>query len=245
MCGLRVHVTDGCVTAVRPDPDDVWSRGYVCPKGATLGYRHDDPDRLRAPLVREGTSWREVSWDEAFARAATLLQDVIARHGKEALTAYVGNPTVHNFSLARYVGLFIGMAGLPTLYSAGTVDQWPKNLTGALMYGGMWAIPLPDLPRTDWLMILGGNPGASQGSLLACPDVPGQLDAIRARGGKVVLVDPRRTETAAHASEWLPIEPGTDAAAAGVAHGGRARVVSSAGAHASCRRRARSTCRSR
>jgi anaerobic selenocysteine-containing dehydrogenase len=212
MCGLRVHVTGEQVGRVEPDPDDVWSRGYVCPKGATLGHLHHDADRLRVPMIREGTTWREATWPEAFARAEELLAGVIARHGKEAVTAYIGNPTVHNFSISRYVGLFIGMSGLPTVYSAGTVDQWPKNLTAALMYGGMWAIGVPDLPRTDYLLLLGANPAASQGSLLACPDVLGHLDAIRARGGKVVVVDPRRTGTAEKADQWLPIVPGTDAA---------------------------------
>lgn len=212
MCGLRVHVTGDQVGRVEPDPDDVWSRGYVCPKGATLGHLHHDPDRLRVPMIRDGATWREATWPEAFARSEELLAGVIARHGKEAVTAYIGNPTVHNFSISRYVGLFIGMSGLPTVYSAGTVDQWPKNLTAALMYGGMWAIGVPDLPRTDYLLVLGANPAASQGSLLACPDVLGHLDAIRARGGKVVVVDPRRTGTAEKADQWLPIVPGTDAA---------------------------------
>jgi anaerobic selenocysteine-containing dehydrogenase len=212
MCGLRVHLTGERVGRVEPDPDDVWSRGYVCPKGATLGHLHHDPDRLRVPMIREGTTWREASWHEAFARAEELLAGVIARHGKEAVTSYIGNPTVHNFSISRYVGLFIGMSGLPTVYSAGTVDQWPKNLTAALMYGHMWAIGVPDVHRTDYLLLLGANPSASQGSLLACPDLPGALDAIRERGGTVVVVDPRRTGTAARASEWVPITPGTDAA---------------------------------
>ncbi len=212
MCGLRVHVTGDRVGRVEPDPDDVWSRGYVCPKGAVLGQLHHDPDRLRVPMIRAGATWREATWPEAFARAEALLTGVIARHGKEAVTAYIGNPTVHSFSIARYVGLFMGMSGLPTVYSAGTVDQWAKNVTAALMYGHMWAIGIPDVHRTDYLLMLGANPSASQGSLLACPDLPGALDAIRARGGTVVVVDPRRTDTAVRASEWLPIVPGTDAA---------------------------------
>ncbi len=212
MCGLRVHVEGDRAGRVEPDPDDVWSRGYVCPKGAVLGQLHHDPDRLRVPMIRDGTTWREATWPAAFARAEELLAGVIARHGKEAVTAYIGNPTVHNFSISRYVGLFVGMSGLPTVYSAGTVDQWPKNLTAALMYGHMWAIGIPDVHRTHYLLLMGANPSASQGSLLACPDLPGALAAIRARGGKVVVVDPRRTGTAASADEWLPIIPGTDAA---------------------------------
>ncbi len=212
MCGLEVTVEDERVTSIRPDAQDVWSKGYVCPKGAVLGDLHHDPDRLRAPLVRDGEQWREVSWEEAFQEAAHRLQTVIREHGIESTTAYVGNPTAHNFSLSRYVGAFMPMSSLPMIYSAGTVDQWPKNLVGALVYGGMWSIPVPDLDRTDHLLVLGANPSASQGSLLAAADVLGRMDAIRARGGRIVLIDPRRTATADHADEWIPITPGTDAA---------------------------------
>ena len=212
MCGLAVEVEGERVVGIRPDDDDVWSKGYVCPKGAMLGQLHHDPDRLRAPLLRDGSTWREVSWDQAFARAEELIAGVLAEHGKGAITAYVGNPTAHNFSLSRYIGLFIGLAGLPVIYSAGTVDQWPKNLACMLMYGGMWSIPVPDVRRTQYWVVMGGNPQASQGSLLACPDLLGEIDRIRERGGKTVVVDPRRTGTAEHADEWIPIRPGTDAA---------------------------------
>ncbi len=212
MCGLRVHVEDGRVTKIRPNHDDVWSRGYICPKGTTLGEIHHDPDRLRAPLVKDGAGWREVSWPEAFREVARRLRPVLEQHGREAVSAYIGNPTAHNFSLSRYVPAFVVMSGLPVVYSAGTVDQWPKNLSAALMFGGMWTFPVPDLDRTQYLLMLGANPHASQGSLLAAADVLGRLDAIRARGGRVVVVDPRRTGTLDHASEWLPIRPGTDAA---------------------------------
>jgi anaerobic selenocysteine-containing dehydrogenase len=212
MCGLHVHVEDGRVTRIRPNPDDVWSRGYVCPKGTTLGDLHHDPDRLRSPLVRRGSQFHEVGWDEAFAEVERRLHAVIERDGMQAVTTYIGNPTAHNFSLSRYVAAFAPMSGIERLYSAGTVDQWPKNLTVALMYGGMWSIPTPDLDRTDFVLVLGANPHASQGSLLAAPDVLGRLDAIRQRGGRVVVVDPRRTGTAERADLWVPIRPGTDAA---------------------------------
>jgi anaerobic selenocysteine-containing dehydrogenase len=211
MCGLEVSVRDGRVAGIRPDADDVWSKGFICPKGAVLGDLHDDPDRLRTPLVRDGREWREVTWGEAYAEVERRLRPVIEQHGQDAVAVYIGNPTAHNFSLGRYVPAFIGLAGLRHIYSAGTVDQWPKNVVAALMFGGMWSIPVPDLDRTDYLLMLGANPTASQGSLLAAPDVLGRLDAIRARGGRVVLLDPRRTGTAAHVDEWLPIRPGTDA----------------------------------
>jgi anaerobic selenocysteine-containing dehydrogenase len=213
MCGLRVTVEAGRVKQIRPNEDDVWSRGFICPKGTALGELHHDPDRVRTPLIRQGDgSFREASWQEALEATARGIQGVIARHGIGAVTAYIGNPTAHNWSLSRYVPAFIAMAGIGQTYSAGTVDQWPKNLSSLLMFGGMWAFPIPDLDRTDYLLMLGANPHASQGSLLAAPDVLGRCDAIVRRGGRVVVVDPRRTGSVRHASEWLPIRPGTDAA---------------------------------
>jgi anaerobic selenocysteine-containing dehydrogenase len=212
MCGLEIHVEDQEVKLIRGDRDDVWSKGYVCPKGTTLGHLHHDPDRLRQPMVRDRDRWRQVGWEEAFDRCTELLRPVIEQNGIEAVTAYVGNPLAHNMSLSRYIGILIGMSGIPMIYSAGTVDQWPKNVSSHLMYGGMWKIPVPDIRRTDFLVVMGANPHASQGSLMACPDVMGEIDKIRDRGGQVVVVDPRRTGTAERADEWLPITPGTDAA---------------------------------
>src|SRR6185295_6120015 len=129
MCGLEIQVKGDRVTRVRGDRDDVWSKGYLCPKGAALGHLHHDPDRLRAPMVRDGDQWREVTWDEAFARCEELLHPVLERYGLGAVTAYVGNPTAHNFSLGKYVALFMMQAAFPMIYSAGTVDQWPKNVS--------------------------------------------------------------------------------------------------------------------
>jgi anaerobic selenocysteine-containing dehydrogenase len=212
MCGLKVTVADGKVAKIRPNEDDVWSRGYICPKGTTLGELHEDPDRLRRPLVRRGGEFVEATWQEAFAEVERRLRPVIEAHGLEAVTAYYGNPVAHNFSLSRYAGAFTPMANLPVIYSAGTVDQWPKNVSSALLYGSMWSFPIPDVDRCDYLVVMGANPHASQGSLLACADVLGRLAAIRKRGGKVVVVDPRRTGTVKHADEWLPIRPGGDAA---------------------------------
>src|SRR3954449_574422 len=212
MCGLQVDVEDEHVKLIRGDREDVWSKGYLCPKGTTLGHLHDDPDRLRQPMVRDGDRWREVSWDDAFARCEELIHGVLERHGIASATAFVGNPVGHSFTLGRYMPLFIGQSGMPHIYSSGTIDQWPKNVSCILMYGNMWKIPAPDIQRTDYLICMGGNPQASGGSLLACPDVLGELDGIRERGGKVVVIDPRRTGTADHADEWVPILPGTDAA---------------------------------
>jgi anaerobic selenocysteine-containing dehydrogenase len=172
MCGLRVSVEAGRATRIRPNDDDVWSRGFICPKGTALGELHHDPDRVRTPLMRMGDgSFREASWEEALDATARGIHGVIARHGIGAVTAYIGNPTAHNWSLSRYVPAFVALSGLGQTYSAGTVDQWPKNLSSLLMFGGMWAFPIPDLDRTDYLLMLGANPHASQGSLLAAPDV--------------------------------------------------------------------------
>jgi anaerobic selenocysteine-containing dehydrogenase len=211
MCGLEINVDGGRVQRIRGNPDDVWSRGHICPKGATLGAVHEDPDRVRRPLIKVDGQWREVSWDAAFRRCTELLKPVIDRYGIGAVTAYTGNPLAHSFSLGRYTGVLLGMSGIPVSYSPGTVDQWPKNLTSHLMYGGWWTFPVPDIERTDLLVVMGANPATSQGSLLAAPDVMGIIDGIRKRG-KVIVIDPVRTNTAAQATEWLPITPGTDAA---------------------------------
>lgn len=211
MCGLDIRVQDGKVASVRGNRDDVWSRGHICPKGVSLGAVHDDPDRIRRPLIKVDGQWQEVSWDAAFRRCTELLTPVITKYGISAVTAYTGNPLAHSFSLARYAGVLLGMSGIPISYSPGTVDQWPKNLSSHLMFGGWWNFPVPDIERTDLLVIMGANPAASQGSLLAAPNVMGLIEGIRKRG-KVIVIDPVRTLTAARADEWLPIVPGTDAA---------------------------------
>ncbi|MCK0176029.1 MULTISPECIES: molybdopterin-dependent oxidoreductase [Mycobacteriaceae] len=211
MCGLDIEVRDGRVAGIRGNRDDVWSHGHLCPKGATLGAVHEDPDRIRQPMVKVDGQWYEVSWDVALRRCTELIAPVIERYGIGAVTAYVGNPLAHGFSLARYSGVLLGMSGMPITYSPGTVDQWPKNLSSHLMYGGWWTFPVPDIERTDLFVVMGANPAASQGSLLAAPDVMGIIDRIRQRG-RVIVVDPVRTATAARADEWLAITPGTDAA---------------------------------
>jgi anaerobic selenocysteine-containing dehydrogenase len=211
MCGLEIHVEGGRVTSIRGNRDDVWSRGHLCPKGVSLGAVHHDPDRIRSPLIKVDGRWQEVSWDAAFRRCTELLTPVIRNYGIGAVTAYTGNPLAHSFSLARYAGVLMGMSGMPVTYSPGTVDQWPKNLSSHLMYGLWWNFPVPDIERTDLMVIMGANPAASQGSLLAAPDVMGLINGIRKRG-KVIVIDPVRTLTAAQADEWLPIVPGTDAA---------------------------------
>ncbi|BBY20707.1 hypothetical protein MSTO_09120 [Mycobacterium stomatepiae] len=158
MCGLEIHVKAGAVTGIRGNRDDVWSRGHLCPKGVSLGAIHHDPDRVRSPMIKVDGAWQEVSWDAAFRRCTELLTPVIEKYGIGAVTAYTGNPLAHSFSLARYAGVLMGMSGMPVTYSPGTVDQWPKNLSSHLMYGLWWNFPVPDIERTDLLVIMGANP---------------------------------------------------------------------------------------
>jgi len=210
-CGLELTIADGAVTGIRGDREDVFSRGFICPKGTTLGHLHDDPDRLRGPLVRRDGDLRAATWEEAFAEVARRLPAIIQRHGRDAVAVYIGNPTVHNLSGTLYSRLLLRVLGTRNLYTASTVDQRPKEISSALMFGTMLSHPVPDLDRTAYLLLLGANPLASNGSLATAPDWPGRLRRIRERGGAVVVVDPKRTRTAERASEHVPIRPGTDA----------------------------------
>ncbi len=210
MCGIEVQVEDGRVTRIRPNHDDVWSHGYICPKGTTLGRLHDDPDRLRSPMVRDGDTWRAVTWDEAFARCETIIHGILDRHGRGALACRTGNAVGRSSTLSRYVAAFSGMAKIAR-YTSSTVDQQPKNVACQLMYGDAWTMAVPDIARTDYFLVMGANPAESQGSILSFPDVLGEIDRIRERGGRTVVIDPVRTKTAKRADEWVPIVPGTDA----------------------------------
>jgi anaerobic selenocysteine-containing dehydrogenase len=210
-CGLELTLADGVVTGVRGDHDDPFSRGYLCPKGATLGALVHDPDRLTSPVVRDGDGWREVDFDEAFAVVAERLRSVVAEHGPGSVAVYLGNPNVHTGAGQLYVKPLVKALRTKHVYSASTVDQMPKHVSAGLMFGAAGSIPVPDIDRTDHLVMLGANPRMSNGSLMTAPDVPGRLDALAARGGRLVVVDPRRTRTAARADEHVAVRPGTDA----------------------------------
>src|SRR4051794_30343033 len=210
-CGLEITLDGDAVTAVRGDHDDVFSHGFLCPKGVAIKDLHEDPDRVRTPLVRRDGELVPASWDEAFAVVAERLGPVLERGGRDAAALYIGNPSVHNVSALLYVRVLAKALGTRNVYTASTVDQRPKELASALMFGHQLTIAVPDLDRTDHLLILGANPLHSNGSLLTAPDVRGRLRAIRARGGKVVVIDPRRTRTAHEADEHHFIRPGTDA----------------------------------
>src|SRR3954463_4837016 len=211
-CGLEVEHTEGRVTKVRGDAQDVFSKGFLCPKGVALKELHDDPDRLRSPMIRQDDgSFREASWEEALGLIAEKLPAVLEAGGRDACAVYLGNPSAHSLAATLYGRVLLKAIGTKNIFSASTVDQYPKQMASALMFGTGLSIAIPDLDRTDFLLVLGANPIASNGSLMTAPDVRGRLRAIRARGGKIVVVDPRRTRTAKEADEHLFIRPGTDA----------------------------------
>ena len=210
-CGLRIETDNGSVGRVRGDKDDVFSHGFICPKGASIGGVHDDPDRLRAPLVRRDGELVEATWDEAFEEIDRRLPPLVAEHGGNSVAFYLGNPSAHNLSLLLYGRALIKTIGTRNVYSASTVDQMPKQVAAGLMFGHLLSVPVPDIDRCDHLLILGANPLASNGSLMTAPDMRGRIRAVRARGGKVVVVDPRRSRTAEEADEHHFIRPGTDA----------------------------------
>jgi anaerobic selenocysteine-containing dehydrogenase len=212
-CGLRISVEGGQVVSVRGDDDDVFSGGFICPKGTSIGELHADPDRLRTPLVRNPASGRleACTWDEAFDVIRSRLAPIISKHGADAVGLYLGNPNVHNLSSAFYLPAFVRALGTVNRFSASTVDQFPKQAASALMFGTGLSVLVPDIDRTDYLLILGANPMVSNGSMMTVPDVPGRLRALRARGGRLVVVDPVRTRTARAADEHVSIRPGSDA----------------------------------
>lgn len=210
-CGLELTVRDGAVVRIRGDRDDVFSHGFVCPKGTTLGKLHADPDRLRAPMVRRDGVLVEATWDEAFAAVEEGLGRIWADGDRDAVAVYLGNPTAHSLAGAMFAGPLIKALGTKNVFSASTVDQMPKHVSSGYLFGNANAMPVPDLDRTDYLLMLGANPFESNGSLCTAPDFPGRLAAIRERGGRVVTVDPRRTRTAAASDEHLAIRPGSDA----------------------------------
>ncbi len=210
-CGLEITVNGG-VSRIRGDADDVFSHGFLCPKGVSLGELHDDPDRLRRPMLRGADgSFSPVSWDEAFAVIDERLTPILEAGGRNAVGAYIGNPAAHGLSAILYGRVLAKALGTQNIFTASTVDQYPKQVASALMFGTSTSVPVPDLDRCSWLLMLGANPLASNGSLMTAPDVRGRLRAIRARGGRLVVVDPRRTRTAKEADEWIGIRPGTDA----------------------------------
>ncbi|PTQ69388.1 molybdopterin oxidoreductase family protein [Pseudomonas sp. GV071] len=217
ICGLSIETEtqpDGSqqILSIKGDALDTFSSGHICPKAVALQDIQHDPDRIRQPMRRVGSEWQAIEWDEAFDLVANRLADIQARHGQNAVAIYQGNPSVHNYGLMTHSNYFLGQLKTRNRYSATSVDQLPHHLTSHLMYGHGLLIPIPDIDHTDFMLILGGNPLASNGSIMTVPNVEKRLKAIKARGGKVVVVDPRRSETAAIADQHIFVRPGQDAA---------------------------------
>jgi anaerobic selenocysteine-containing dehydrogenase len=210
-CGLEIETDGRDVVSVRGDRADVFSRGFICPKAYGIKQLHEDPDRLRTPLIRRDGALVETSWDEAFEEIDRRMRPILEEHGRNAVAVYVGNPNAHNLSAMIYGPVWLRALGSRNVYTASTVDQMPKQVAAGLMFGTMLSVPVPDVDRCEHLLLLGANPLVSNGSLLTAPDMRGRLRGIRERGGKVVVVDPRRTRTAEEADEHHFIRPGTDA----------------------------------
>jgi anaerobic selenocysteine-containing dehydrogenase len=211
MCGLVITTEADRILEIRGDADDPFSKGHICPKAVALQDIHTDPDRIRHPMKRVGSEWQQIGWDEALTMAVQGIQSVQRTHGRDAVAAYVGNPTVHSLGAMLFVGDFLRSLRTKNRYSATSVDQLPAHVAAMYMFGHALLIPIPDLDRTDHLLVFGANPAVSNGSLMTAPGAAERIKAVRARGGRVVVIDPRRTETAALADTHHAIRPGTDA----------------------------------
>ena len=209
-CGLELTVQSGKVIRIRGHEADVFSAGYICPKAVALKDLHEDPDRLRTPLIKRDGVLVEATWDEAFAEIERRLLPILALHGKSAAGVVVGNPSAHKIGLLTYFGKLARALGTKNVFSASTLDQMPKQLASGLMFGHWLTVALPDIADTDYLLVLGANPLVSNGSMWTVPDFRGKAKALQARGGKLVVIDPRRTETAAVADAHHFIRPNAD-----------------------------------
>ncbi len=210
ICGLEFQSQDEGLTAIRGDLSDPFSRGHICPKGNAILDLEADPDRLHTPRLKVNGRFVEIGWEEALQRAGEGFAAVQAKYGANAVGAYVGNPNVHHFGHIAYLPQWLRLLKTRNVYSASSVDQWPHQLVAWAMYGHQFLIPIVDLDRCDYLLMLGANPVASNGSLLTAPGIAKRLKALTQRG-TLIVVDPRRTETAEIASRHLPIKPGGDA----------------------------------
>lgn len=198
ICGLRIEVTrdstgQQAIQSIKGDAEDTFSRGHICPKAVALQDIQNDPDRLRQPMRRVGEHWQPIGWDEAFALAAERLTAIQAAHGQQSVAVYQGNPSVHNYGLMTHSNYFLGLLKTRNRFSATSVDQLPHHLVSQQMYGHGMLLPIPDIDHTQFMLILGGNPLASNGSLMTVPDVERRLRDLQARGGRLVVVDPRRS----------------------------------------------------
>ncbi|MDB4428155.1 molybdopterin-dependent oxidoreductase [Porticoccaceae bacterium] len=211
ICGLEIKTQGEQVLSIKGDKNDPLSHGYICPKGTAMQDIYTDPDRLRRPVKKQGDSWVEISWEEAFSTVAEKLTAVQDQHGADSVAFYAGNPNVHNYGSMTHASVLRKAVQTKTHFSATSLDQLPHHLTSLSLYGHQSLLPVPDIDHTNYMLIIGGNPLASNGSIMTVPNVPKRLKAIQERGGRFVVIDPRRTETAEIADQHLFIRPGTDA----------------------------------
>lgn len=211
ICGLEIKTRGEDIISIKGDKNDPLSRCHICPKATALADLHTDPDRLRKPVRREGDQWVELTWQEAFDLVGEKLSAIQQHHGDDAVATYSGNPGTHNYGCMTHGGALRKTLNTKSVYTAASMDQLPLHLTAYAMYGHQFLIPVPDIDRSNFMLIIGGNPVASNGSMMTVPDVTKRLKSIQKRGGRFVVIDPRRTETAEIADEHLFIRPGSDA----------------------------------
>ncbi len=210
ICGVKIVTRGEQIVSIKGDPDDPLSRGHICPKAVALQDLHEDPDRLYKPVKRQGDEWIEIEWQQAFDEVAELIHGLQTRYGGDAVAIYQGNPNAHNLGSMTHAKAFMHKVRTRNRFIATSVDQLPHHLTSLWLYGHQFLIPVPDIDRTDYLLVLGGNPMASNGSLMTVPDFKNRVKALQKRDGKLVVIDPRRTETAEIADQHHFIRPETD-----------------------------------
>ncbi|MAT96537.1 MAG: dehydrogenase [Anaerolineaceae bacterium] len=210
MCGLEIEVQGEEILAIRGDKADPFSRGHICPKATALADIYHDPDRLRQPVRRTANGWEQISWDEAFDEVVSNIKRIQGEYGRNAIAVYQGNPNVHNLGAMLYSPPFVRTLRTQNRFSATSVDQLPHHFAAYFMFGHQLLLPIPDVDRTDFMLMLGANPLASNGSLMTAPDIANRLKALQKRGGQLVVIDPRRTQTAALANTHHFIKPGSD-----------------------------------
>lgn len=210
MCGLEIKIEDNQVKSIKGDKADPLSRGHICPKAVALKDLYEDPDRLRHPIKKTADGWEKISWEAAFDEVASRLKGVQEKYGVNAVGVYQGNPSVHNLGTTLFSPNFVRSLKTTNRFSATSVDQLPHHLAAVTMFGHPGLMPVPDIERTNFWLILGGNPLVSNGSIMTAPDMSKRMREIQKRNGKIVVVDPRYTETAARSDQHIFVKPGTD-----------------------------------
>ncbi len=211
MCGIKITHQDGKILSISGDKDDPFSQGHICPKAVALQDIYNDPDRLKHPLRQTKNGWEKLNWDDAFDVVANKLIEIQKNYGRDAIGCYQGNPTVHNSGTMLFAPLFFKKLRTRNRFSATSADQLPHHFASFFMFGHQLLLPVPDVDRTDYFLILGANPLASNGSMMTAPGIANRLKNLQKRGGRIIVIDPRRTETAAKADTHYFIRPGTDA----------------------------------